>query len=128
MSNEVSPDQLIAHEKFKEMMPKFKFGDEVICKQSGPMAAGKIVGILPGLIFKTYSSPMLGWEKIDEDWKNKFVYMVLFNEPQKPLRYDEYQLINEPIKEEYLQKWYENLQMVCSIPAIEEDIQLFEFY
>lgn len=125
MDNEIAPEHLIYHQSLLDLEPKFKIGDEILFK-SGLIGSGKIVGMMPGGYYAQASGCAKKWPKIDENWKDKYVYIIAFPQPQKPVSLEEYMDMHDTYKEEMVKEWYNKMPLASLIIVIEEDIQLFE--
>ncbi len=100
--------------------PKYKVNDLVSCNQ-GP---GHIIGMQPCKTYTgtTTAGPM--WEKKFPGFFDEYVYIILFDDPQKNLTFDEFVESRPDIKEEYLQDAYEQMPVVPCIMCPEQEIQL----
>jgi hypothetical protein len=113
--------------------PQFKIGDMVCSKETGFPGVGRIIAAMPALSFCGMRGDFTfkRWD-VFENWKQDYVYMVMFEEPRRHITFEEYVRNYPPeelelYKEEAVQKIYERqAQMVRSIVYPEQDLELFQ--
>ena len=101
-------------------IPKYKVNDLVSCNQ-GP---GHIIGMQPCKTYRGTATVGPHWEKKFPGFFDEYVYMVLFDVPQKNLTFDEFVEARPDIKEEYLRDDYEEMPVVPCVMCPEQEIQL----
>ena len=114
-------DAEIAREAISETNPpKYKVQDLVACNQ-GP---GHIIGMQPAKTFRTTPQSFEAWDRRFPGFFDEYVYIVLFDTPQKSTTFEEFVDCNSHIKEERLQEMYDEMLPVACVVCPEQEIQL----
>lgn len=123
-------EELIANTK----EPKFQMGDSVASKITGFPGVGKVIALIPSLTYcglrQKYEVPL--WDRIFPNWREEYVYLILFEEPRKYMTFEEY---NSSFTEE-VKNWYkpgamehfynDKIELVRTIIYPEQDLELFQ--
>ncbi len=113
--------------------PLYKIGDMVCSKVTGFPGVGRVIAAMPALSFCGLKNDFSfkRWDVFD-NWKQDYVYMVIFEEPRRHITFEEYvnsfsPEILELYKDGSLEKLYQmQTQLVRSIVYPEQDLELFQ--
>lgn len=117
-----------------------KVGDRIVSKRIGKMIPSTVIGICP-MDLLIFTPPCNIWDSYYEDWRNKQLVIVKFDEPVVYLTFEEVRgateltfgnvpwkekLYSTGIFDEIVQNTYENYpQSICAAYPI-EDVEIFE--
>ncbi len=114
--------------------PKYSIGDTVCSKFTGFPGVAKVVGILPAISYcnmiGTYSFGI--WDEIFPNWRMEPMYIVMFEESRKTVRFEEYlrKFTEEQMawyKDGALEEIYEKTVTYSRcISYPEQDLELFQ--
>lgn len=78
----------------QQVQTKFNIGDTVTSKQTGFPAIGTVIGIqMPEIYGPEIDDPQgrfSQWHKLYPDWREKLIYYVRYNTPQRPITFEEW--------------------------------------
>jgi len=90
---------------------KFKLGDKVTSKHLGLPMVGKVIGInAPELVFEQPDAPH-PWDEVCPEWRERPIYYVKFNKPQRKMSLQEFQKLAEATNEvplDLIDMYYQN--------------------
>jgi len=106
----------------------FSIDDRVTSKQTGLPMCGNILSIMCDkmLFFSQRKTPAdyKEWTRLYENWRDKPIYTVKFDTPQRPMTYMEWLNGHEPEDKEFAKSQYE--LSVNSVPLavyVEDDLE-----
>ncbi len=114
-------DAIEARQHLSEINPpKYKVQDLVVCNQ-GP---GHIIGSQPCKTYENTQRHLAMWGKKYPGFFDEYIYMVMFDTPQKSLSFEEFIDIYPDIKEERIQEIYDELPLVPMVMCPEQEVIL----
>jgi len=112
------------------MKAKFLCNERVISKKTGLLISGIVVGILTGgyqkLVYHRRNNKSTLWDNLYPHWQEKFVYIVVFDQPSRIMSYEEY-VNSESVGEIYKnEKDYEiNCPLLYEATYPEDGLEFF---
>ncbi len=104
----------------KTAPPKYKIQDLIACNQG----LGHIIGMQPCKTFSVSQRCLDTWDRRFPGFLNEYVYLVMFDYPQRPLTFEEFVDCNTHVTEELLRERYEEIPLVPYVMCPEQEVIL----
>lgn len=99
----------------------FKIGERVTLKKTGIPTTATVVAISIAKITSIFNHTV--WDKLYPNWRNKLVYTVQFDRPQKNIRFDEFSACTpRNWSDDEIKENYDKLPLYEYVLAPEDDI------
>ena len=110
-------------------MLKFGMNQWVVSKKTGLPMVGHIHGITTGVyqdwVFRCRGQKTIRWDDLYPDWREKFVYIVVFDTPGRTCSYEEY-ISLESTKFHDKATYEQNIPIQSCATYPEDDLEVFD--